>query len=446
MSDQPAAASSPAVLHKLARAHLSASETLFPPKARGPVVLGALARCAYGLRHYEGEHVVACRPFVDASAAFEGFVLTDRVVMTRFGQERAVAPVALIKDARLSEGLLESKVVVEVEGRAALELPVFKGGDKLVGFFKALAASNYRPGRRRVPAVSVKAADPTGVRHLVEALKAPDDRVVALCHLLFDGLEAERIDVETGRDLCVRIQVLHRCLAFGRGSADGAWVSPLREDDLGWLMPSLFSHKVTRHGSHRGVELQVRLVEERKDEREGSSSGGLGKSLEDKLITSLINRVAESTLGGEVLGLLGAEVESLRVLIEDGVETEALVDVSDASESSGAGGSMWSALRRGLPGLADQLLGRDRRSKEGALASFTLEGYAMRRHQDLAGLKPDMVADLSARLVSLEVRALTCRVLDGWEATPEVLLKVSDEALRGRLSAALPARLVAALM
>lgn len=423
---EPAASSTPATLHKIARACLDRSRTIFPPQTRAPQVRQALLACAHGLRHYEGEHVVACQVQSRQGEGFWGVILTDRVLAARFEDEREVIALEQLAGASIDEGLLETRVVLETREGRKVELPVtsHEAAQELVALVGEVVASGYRPGGRAVPAVVTAADDPAGVRQLVASLKDPDVRVVGLLQLLHEEMEAGRIQARAGLDLAVRLHALNRTLSFGRGATEGGWVTPLRQDDLAFVLPSLFEHEVTRQPAGTGIELQVHLVppdeQGAAEPRRARAGGGLAGALEERLVASLIDNVIERTVGDAVYKFLGqGGADALRILIDDGPDIDDLVQ---AQAREGQGPSVWQRLRGGLPGLADQLLGRNRRAEDGALTVFRFEGRVARQWRPLADLKPSTVAELLLRLEALEVEALIYRVLKGWGESPEALL------------------------
>ncbi len=432
MSERTPAPSSPAILHKLARARLGAAGAVFPPQTSGPEIRRALALCAFGLRHYEGEHVVAALRLSGSGAAFEGIVLTDRALAWRCGDDRGAVDLAAIEGAERREGLFDASVSIKMRGGQVVELPIEEQAEAVEGLLVDLVGAGYAPAGRAVPALVCGDDDPTGIKHLVGALKAPDDRVVALIQLLFEGIGGALPEAAI-QDLAVRVQCLYRNLSYGRGAHEGRWLSPLRQDDLAALLPRLFDRETRTERKGQGFEIEV-----------GGEQGAPRKkaeSIERRVIASIIDQVVERTVGDEVYTLFGDGTESLRVTVEDGPGTDALVQ-----RAEGKPASVWSRLKGGLPDLADSLLGRNRRAEDGALSTVLIEGRIAHKTLDLADLKPTMLAELMERLVALEVRALLLRALHGWQAPPEQLLATPDAQLRAALSGRLTGAQIEALL
>ena len=427
-------------LHKLARRALAPTAARFPPHTRAPDVRDALARFGYGLDWLGGEHVVAFLDHGSQEDAFVGLILTDRSLLAGVGDDRLILPIADITAATLSEGILSSAVQLTTRDKATHELTIARDGPTITRLLTDLAALPYKPATRAAPMARVTDDDPTGLHHLVDTLKAPDPRVVALAALAFALNQAGRLPAEAGWDMTVRVQCLHRTLTFGRAlQPQLAWLSPLRPSDLAQLLPALHTDpaQVSRSGSSTVIEIAP--------PQEAPAEPTAAPTLEDRVIervaTNLLNRFARS-IGTDLDTLIDAEATLLRLTVKPGPDTRDLTDNAPPEHGGGWFGSKLSALSA----MAGPWLGTSEDDLSGPLATYQLAGQLTTGVVDLSRRKPDMARDLSDRLLPLEIRALAWRLLDGWSTSAVHLLTRPDDALRAQLAPHLDPAQVRALV
>jgi len=424
---------STADLHKLARTMLASPDTSFPPGTRGPVVRRALAECGYGLSHFLGEHVVALVDKSEGGEAFNGFVVTDRSILCRFGDERWVVALATITGVERDEGFLSTTVRVKTK-RGDFELPTVTDGERIERFLAAVASSRYVPSVREAPAVVITEADPAGLSQLVESLRTPSRAVAALLGVLWGRLDARALTTDAALDLAVRVQTLHRSLTFGRGLHDGAFVSALRPDDLAALLPELLPARGHTRADGPGFVIEARLASDEADGDEGGSNDpvSLAERLQDKVLAGVVDqvvdRITKRALGEDLATLLGEEATALRVKIAPGPATDSL------AQGSGRTASYWDRIRGGLPAIAQQFLGGNHRSDIGTLSTYVVHGQYGRSWKDLASTDPTVLTQLDADLLSAEVRGLLVRMIVGWKPTAKDAAAIDEFELLDKVS------------
>lgn len=381
---------SAAVVHKAARAQLGGTGALFPPHTRGAGVRQALLHCGYGLALLEGEHVVAFWDQGGDPADFSGLILTDHMLLARSGQEIARAPLAQIDAAQAHEGWLQTSLRLTM-GQEEAEIPVLGHARELAAMLEQIAQQRYAPQERHVPLLSPGPEDPTGLHQLMASLQDPLPEVVALLESCAARRQSGQLSQEATLDCAVRAALLHRATSYGYPSHKGLWLSALRRPALAGALQSLLQGR----GELRLDQGRLRTVLDL-NPREKKSLIPDREQIQEALLTSMADRFTRQALGVELSDILEEEVTSLRLVLEDGPQTQDLT----GAEPRGEVGSAWSKLR----GVASSLLGGDQAS--GALTSFCVQGWLGGRYVDLAPRRPEIVAQLLTQLADLEISLL----------------------------------------
>jgi hypothetical protein len=293
----------------------------------------AIASIGLGLDHQASEVTLALsdEDYDDDRLPY-GVMFTDRRILARAGEMLAIdIPYPAIQDVRARTGVLVDTLEMTVNGRVvAIEgLPAFA---PTVTFLQAMARvhPHYRVAPPR-PLCAPSPADPTGGGAARHDIWSQDVRVLPLLGMAIEGHARGAISPEIGADLVARAMLLDRTLAYGRGSREGWWTSPLGAPDLAYAFSRMLGPPVRAFSEGRARVFELSL----------ESRGNVGAAA----ASTAVGLVALGLFGVGWVSTPGRSVGSVTVKISPGNAATgfALYD--------GAGNSLskeWAKLARGL--------------------------------------------------------------------------------------------------
>lgn len=391
-------------LHRLAAAHLSQEGAEFPPFRRKDRVRAALDACGYGLAYFEGERLVA---MIDHGTGpdFSGVLLTTRALVGRMGAERVSISLPSLRRATLRAGILQTVIEIETQGGTSTELPLIRGGRGLTRLLTSIADADIKASSMKVnPILSLSDEDPSGLLGLTASSRS-DPRLAALVSLASARLAAGDVPLDAARSAAVRIRVLQRALALGRGVHRGKWVSPLRADDLAARLPSIFVDEplridATGHGFRA-------LVGEAPPPRPALTLDRVEDAVMDRLVDAAVTRTLGPKWAGGLKELLANEetrAPQIQMAIGSGLSIDTLAGLSPGSPPS-----IWASLRAGVADLLGEAAPRATQH----LTAYTLEARVGGTLVDLASVDPGQVVEIGQRLLTVEFRCLAERLVGG---------------------------------
>src|SRR5262249_35138752 len=130
----------------------------------------------------------------------------------------------------------------------------------IASFLQALA--RVHPGYRVPPSRPLATPtpdDPTGGIAAQADLWSRDVRVLPLLGMAIEGHKKGWMPAELGADLVRRAMPFDRTLAYGGGSHEGWWTSPLGAPDLGYAFSRMLGepYNVTQEGNARVLDFRM---------------------------------------------------------------------------------------------------------------------------------------------------------------------------------------------
>jgi hypothetical protein len=332
----------------------------------------AIAAAGAGPDHAVGEVAVALVDDGISSTKFgDGAIVTDRRLIARGGDVLLDLPYPAIDNAWHSTGVVLDDLQLTAWGRA-FKVSGVPDTPALSAFLQTLL--RYHPPPHRVPPprplVAPSPDDPTGGAAACRSIWSGDVRALPLVGMALEGHQKGWFPAEIGLDHVTRAMHFDRTLAYGRGTHEGWWTSPLGAPDLAYAFARMLGAPLaaTQDGSVRTLDFRL------------TSGGNVGAAA----VSSAVGLVALGVLGVGWVSRPGSSSQDIRVKISPGIASSgfALFDGADP----------------------------------------------------LSKTAPGMVASLFQILPRIEGRMLLQRVSFGWEMTPEHLDDVPMDALFHRVA------------
>jgi hypothetical protein len=303
----------------------------------------ALAAIGAGPDHAVGEVAVALSDHVAHEDEFShGAVFTDRRVLARTGHVTGDIPYQVITEVRSSTGVLADDLVVIAHDRTF----AFKGmpeAQAAAAFLQALL--RVHPAHRAPPfrpLVAPGHEDSTGGAAARYALSSRDLRVLPILGMAIEGHRRGSLPADLGADLAARAVLFDRTLAYGRGTRQGWWTSPLGAPDLSYAFSRLLGppYHWSQHGHARVLDFRL-----------GGDSGAAGAA-------------ASTALGLLSLGVLGVgwvtrpgrSLDRVRVTIAPGPSSAGFVVTDGVTPLSMEWSGLLSKLFEILPRIEGRML------------------------------------------------------------------------------------------
>lgn len=358
-------------VHGLVQQHLHRTSTTIHPKIDASIIRFSIACAGVGLDHLAGEQAMA---FCDESVRGrfgEYFLFTDRRLLGCFGETRYDVRYSQIRELKVESGIMTRGIFVTHHDGTKTAL-TFGGLLQPAGAFFTDLTRLPADGREpppRAPCVPGD-ADPSGARRALEQLGVVDDRTALMLRYVDAALAAGAMPVEIARDFVTRIVLHHRNVHFGRGMAQGRWISAVSMNDLSNLIVQLFGNPLSvSEQPVRTIELPSNL-----------KSNAVAKAA----VSSAIGLASMAVLGVGWVSTARAPIARFKMMVAD----------------------------------------------TGPFASFRLQGP---RGTGLERESPELLHRIDAKLLELEDDVLMRRLARGWsEKTPE-LLAVTDDQIRARI-------------
>jgi hypothetical protein len=346
-------------VHQLVQEELHRKKTVMHPNIEMGDVRAALAVSGVGLDHFSGEQAMVFG-LGGGERRFDTFgLVTDRRICGACHTERFDVRFSEIAQLTYKDSLLDRSILLSTPSE---QVRVIVGDfhQPLGAFLRRLTTvpADQREPRTR-PLSAPSESDPTGAASANAALGVPDERTTHLLMAIEGGHARGEIPLEIARDFVTRIALLHRSIHFGRGMAEGRWLSPLGADDLSNAMVQLYGSPL----SHQ--EQPVRTLE-----FPSNLKSGMGKAA----VSSAIGLASAAVLGVGWVSTAKRRIARFRFMVAD----------------------------------------------TGSFGSFRLQDP---RGRGLHLEEPSLLMEVDGKLLGLEDDILARRVAFGWNAkTPELLL------------------------
>lgn len=231
----------------------------------GPLASEAIAGSGLGLDHWSGERVLAGilqRSTPENAEHRLAFAITDRrtvlggysSISGNFNGKRWSVPHTEVQQVEVKDGLLSSEVVlVTPQGKFHIEIP--QATEMLGNFYNTMVAQVAREQRVEPPTpfVETSEADPSGAAGALANLWTPDPIAAGTLFGLQQQLAAGSFTAEEAHDIAVRAVLGHRSRLGGVGMHEGGWVSPMRAQDFGQCLATIFGAPMAQNELQPGM-------------------------------------------------------------------------------------------------------------------------------------------------------------------------------------------------
>lgn len=220
----------------------------------------AIAAAGAGLDHASSEVALALVDDENTDARYAHRVLvTDRRLLVRASDVALDVPYPVINDARAKSGMLLDDLEITAWGRV-IQLSSMPDVPQLASFLQALL--RVHPGYRVLPPrplATPTAEDPTGGEGARRDIWSRDVRVLPLLGMAIEGCRQGWLPAELGADLVARAMLFDRTLAYGRGSREGWWTSPLGGPDVAHAFTRMLGEpwRVFQEGHARVLDFRL---------------------------------------------------------------------------------------------------------------------------------------------------------------------------------------------
>lgn len=354
-------------VHTLVQQELHRKKSLIHPNIGDAKIRAAIAIAGIGLEHHSGEQAMAFQ----GDAEWDMFTLvTDRRAFGACGQARYEVRFSAMAGVEVENTFLDRRVVVQrLEGEPVYIINV-DFMQPLGAFLQAvgqLSPQDREPAPR--PLCAPSEADPTGAGRALGWLGEVDERSAQLLRFVAVSCGKGEMPVDVARDSVRRIVLMHRNVHFGRGMAEGRWLSPVSANDLSNAMVHLYGNPL----SH--TDQPVRTLE---------FQSGLQSDYGKAAVSSAIGLASAAVLGFGWSTSARRRLQRFRFMVAD------------------------------TP----------------ASASFRLQAP---NGKGLEHDEPQLQNEVDVKLLPLEDAVLLRRVLRGWQSTTMDLLAIGEEELSDEL-------------
>lgn len=361
----------PGAAQALAMQHLRAPKITLGTAIDPAQYKKAIAVCNAGPDPHVGETALALMAGdLTAGANCNAAIVTDRRFIARAGTYFMDIPYAEMAQVAGVSGVVLDDIKVYARGQWT-KVEGIEAMKPLAAFLQAITQLHpqWRLGAH-LPLVTPTLDDPAGVQAARAGLWSRDTRVTSLLAMAEGGLTQGRYPSEHAANLVGRAVMLDRTVAYGRGSSNGLWSSPLAPADLAHAFTRMLGAPVSISPTATGRLFQYRLA---------GDSGNVAKAA----VSTAVGLVALGVLGFGWVSTPGKQLRDVHVHVTPG------------AVSSG----------------------------------FTLSDG----HNPLARDWAALVEKLFDILPRIEARTLLQRAAWGWDAAPEQLDAAPVESLMARV-------------
>ncbi|NOY90722.1 MAG: PH domain-containing protein [Deltaproteobacteria bacterium] len=355
-------------VHTLVQQELRRKNTLIHPDIGPGKIRAALAIAGLGLDHHQAEQAMALNHNDD----WQVFTLvTDRRVLGAVYQERYAVPLARIAAVKVENSMLRRRVVVQLTGGDQAYLVNDAFHQPIAAFLQQIAAM---PPEARTPPPRplcvTTAQDPTGALGALTLLGEEQGRSALLLRFVAAAHTKAEMPDEVAHDFVRRIVLMHRNLHFGRGMAEGRWLSPVCANDLCNAFVQLYGDPL----SHEELPVRTLLFQSGLHTQHGKAA-----------LSSAVGLASAAILGVGWTSSARRRLDRFRLMVAD--------------TPSAASYRLQAPSGKGL-------------------------------EQD----EPNLQNEIDGKLLGLEDDLLLRRVLYGWRPTTMQLLDVGVDALQAKLA------------